>query len=147
MRTRKPLVYVLAVCVIVGSLVVDVFGQQKRKTNQSSAPVATKILSRAVAADLIKRDGKFKSTDDGDVPIGRFWYDPNDINYRCDNIQPLEEHGILTLTQTGKAVPFLREYVVQLTSDGEIAAKSWSKGTEEEMFMFLYGPARYGGPA
>jgi len=149
MKEHKHPIYILLICIIVSSLARDIVGQRKAKTTRASAPAVTKVLSRAVAADLIKRDGQFRSTHNADVPIGRFWLNSLSMDsyfLEGHNIQPLEESGILTFGKTGKTYVLWVECVTQLTPKGEENAKSWLKGSDEEIYLFLYGPAQYGLP-
>jgi hypothetical protein len=156
MKRRQNLFYVLVVSIVMASLVTEAVSQRRRKTNKPPAPASApapppaKDLSRTVAADLIKRDSQYRSTDNQDIPVGRFWVNSLSLDsYYLEghNIQPLEDSGILTFLKTGKTYVLWVECVVELTAKGEEAAKSWAKGSEDDLFMSLYGPAVYGLPA
>lgn len=103
----------------------------------------SKTLTRPRAAELIKSHPDLtQSVTEVDLPTGSFWYDWRSINdIRQTNIQPLVEAGLITFRETGKSDSvWWHEYVVEFTSDGEEAAKSWRKGTEREWVLTYQGP-------
>jgi hypothetical protein len=162
MKAHGYLFCLVVLCVGMFSLEGLAASQQRRRRAPRAKPTTTstpapapatssKNLTRPVAADLIRRDGAFRSTQNADVPVGRFWLNSQSMDsaYTADHINDihsLEGNGVLTFDKTGKTYVFWVEYTVQLTAKGEEEAKSWSKGTDEELFLFLYGPAQYGLP-
>ncbi|MGB9178431.1 MAG: hypothetical protein WCB68_04215, partial [Pyrinomonadaceae bacterium] len=112
--------------------------------DKPSVPVSTKNLSRERAADLIKIYPNFKSTFDRKIPVGRFWYDVQNIEYFLyGDLLPLVDQGILTLTKTGKKQYSGRyiEQIVELTPKGEVEAKAWVKTSENIKDEFeIFGP-------
>ncbi len=144
MNKSRNVFRALVICITFVSLAGDVVCQQKsRRRNKPSVPVSTTKLSRAGAANLIKSYPKFKSTEDRKIPIGRFWYDRQNIEYFLyGDLLPLVDQGILTLTKTGKKQYAGRyiEQIVELTPKGEVEAKAWVKTSENIKGDFEIAP-------
>lgn len=121
-----------------------VFCQQRRRGGRNPPTTAsTRELSRSRAAELIKMDSDFKSTFDRKIPVGRFWYDGQNIEYFLyDDLLPLVDQSILNLKKTGRKEYAGRyiEQIVELTTKGEIEAKAWLKTSESIKGEFEIAP-------
>lgn len=157
MKARRQVFCSFVICIGIVSLDGLALSQQKRKRPQRSKPVATsgtpaatatKNLTRARAADLIRIHPSFKTTTYSDIPVGTFWYDWRSIKRLVEtNIQPLVDNGIVTFKETGgKYSVWYHQYVVEITQEGEAEAKGWVSGTEREWVLTYQGPTGISSP-
>jgi hypothetical protein len=138
MNKRLNTLFAFGIYIAVFFLAGDAICQQKnRRKPKSPEPAKTNSLSRARAAELISAYPEFKSSVDIKVLVGSVWEDGMG-DYSSGGRKFLADQGIITITKTGqKRYGRFTEYVIELTQQGEEAAKAWDKSIEKVDFDSL----------